>query len=128
MKKWIVLILVLFLTSFAYSAVTPDTVVFTGDANPVTTAAGASVSLGGDGPYDAITCHVNGTSGTMNVDIDGSLDDSTYYGMMDDITAVGGYSVESGTQPFNYYQIDVDACSGACSLTIICQPVKALKR
>ncbi len=112
------LCMVLFLCSSAFSAVTGRVVVFSGDANPVTTVAGNSFAYGGDQTYSAITCFVVGTSGDLNLDIDGSLDGITYFGLQDDITATGGYSIIN--QPFNYYLLDVDACS-TCSVTTTCQ-------
>ena len=118
MKKILLVVMILLVTvSMGYTAVTPDTV-----HDTVTTAAGygSNLDLGGDVTRSEITCIVSGTAGTMNVDIDGSLDGTTYYGMYDDITALGGFSVVN--QPYNYYQVDVDACSGACSITIKCQP------
>lgn len=113
----LIIITVLMMVTIGYAKVTPDTVLFSG-ANPQT-GAGESNAVGGDRTYSAVTCQIDGTSGTMNVDIDGSIDGTTYRGMYDNITAVGTYSVVN--QPFNYYKIDIDACSGACSLTIKCQ-------
>lgn len=95
-----------------------NVVIFPTDANPVASIA-TSNSYGTGRTYSAITCFVVGVAGTLDLDIDGSLDNTTFFGMREGITATGGYSIT--TQPFNYYRLETNVCSGACSITVTCQ-------
>jgi len=125
MKILLTVLIAVFVPCLVFGYVTPDTITEDDGTSSTINEAGVSPTYGGDGPYESITCHITGTLGTLNLDIDGSLDDVTYFGMQDDVAALGGQSIVN--QPFNYYQIDVDTCT-ACSITMTCQPVKARKR
>lgn len=126
MKKILLTILIaVFLGAFCNAIVladaVPDTLAESADPSDTTIdTAGNTTAGGGEKVYKELTCFLSGTQGTINIDIDGSLDGTTYYGMYDDITALGGYSVVD--QPFIYYRLDFDTCT-ACAVTVKCIPV-----
>lgn len=67
---------------------------------------------------DKGTCQISGVSITsFNIDIDGSTDGVTYYGLYDDITAIGNYSFSG--KPFQFLRADIDA-ETSTSLTVDC--------
>ena len=114
MKKVLILIgLLLLISTQAYAIVTADTVF------SAKTAAGVSAALGGDRVYNSLGCVITGTAGTMNVDIDISVDGTNFYGAVDDVAALGYQSFTD--KPFTHYQVDIDTCT-ACTLTIKCVP------
>ena len=75
----------------------------------------------GNRKFEALACFVSGTAGTLNLDMDTSLDGVNFDGAYDDITATGGYIYEGH---FNHYQITVDTCSG-CSIKVTCEPYQS---
>jgi hypothetical protein len=120
MKKLAVILMLLLMPLTAY-AVQPDVLAESADPSDTTIdTTGNTTMHGGSALYKELTCFFSGTAGTFNADIDGSLDGSTFYGMYDDITALGGYSVVN--QPFIYYRVGIDTCTN-CALTIKCIPV-----
>lgn len=110
MKKVLLLIAVICLifSGVSYAALTCDAVTATGNCKSLNT---GGVSYAG-------TCQVSGASITsFNIDIDGSTDGVTWYGLFDNITAIGNYSFVA--MPFALIRADVDAMD-ATSLTVDC--------
>ena len=81
------------------------------------TAAGVCTIIPVGGITNGGTCVVSGAASSMNVDIDGSIDGTNFYSLVDDITANGNYSFVN--MPFKSIRVDVDTIADN-SITVEC--------
>lgn len=64
------------------------------------------------------TCNISGVNGTVNFDIEGSVDNSNWDDLYADITANGNYSFVN--QPFFYIRVQIDDANDSGTATFEC--------